>query len=200
MQDCMQMLTDEQLCACCGHSTQAMEELVLRYQKLVRSCARPYFLAGADSEDLLQEGMLGLLRAVAAFDPQRETSFRTFAAVCVRSRMISLIRAAGTKGRRPTEEFVHTFSLDSLPDEPGLPAAQQSPEDALIGQEEFDEFRSRLLALLSPLEQRTMELYLQGLSYREIADLLQKSTKSVDNAVQRIRQKLARHTISATTA
>lgn len=200
MHGCMQALTDEQLCACCGQSSQAMEELVQRYQKLVRACARPFFLAGADPDDLMQEGMLGLLRAVSAFDSKRETSFRTFAAVCVRSRMISLIRAAGAKGRRPTPDLVHTFSLDSLPDESGLPTVEQSPEDALIGQEEFDEFRSRLLAVLSPLERRTMELYLQGLSYREIADMLQKSTKSVDNAVQRIRQKLARQTIPATTA
>lgn len=195
-------LTDEQLCAACSRSGQAMEELIRRHQKLVRACARPYFLAGADADDLFQEGMLGLLHAVTLYDPQRETSFRTFAAVCIRSRLISAVRAAGSPAHRPLNDSVplHTVSLDAPPDEVNLPPTEQSPEELLIGREEFAEFQKRLSGILSPLENRTLELYLEGLSYREIAQFLHKSTKAVDNAVQRIRQKIARLQPPASTA
>ncbi len=202
MQGSLESLTDEQLCTACGQSSQAMEELVRRYQKLVRIFARPYFLAGADFDDLLQEGMLGLLHAVALYDPGREASFRTFAAVCIRNRLISAVRAAGSPKNRLLNDSVPlcTFSLDAPPDEVNLPPTEKSPEELLIGREEFAEFQSRLSGILSPLENRTLELYLEGLSYREIARFLNKSTKAVDNAVQRIRQKIARLQPQASTA
>ena len=195
-------MTDEQLCAACSRSGQATEELIRRHQKLVRACARPYFLAGGDFDDLLQEGMLGLLHAVTLFDPRRETSFKTFAALCIRSRLISAVRSAGSPANRPLNDSIplHTISLDASPEKVNLPPTEQSPEELLIGREEFAEFQSRLSGILSPLENRTLELYLEGLSYREIAQFLHKSTKAVDNAVQRIRQKIARLQPPASTA
>ena len=202
MQCSLELLTDEQLCSECGESSQAIEELICRYQKLVRACARPYFLAGADFDDLLQEGMLGLLSAVSLYDPKRGTSFKTFAAVCIRNRLISAVRAADSPKHRLLNDSVPlcTFSLDAPPDEVSLPPTEKSPEELLIGREEFAEFQTRLSGALSSLENRTLELYLEGLSYREIAQSLHKSTKTVDNAVQRIRQKIARLQPQASTA
>lgn len=202
MDRCQGKLSDEQLCAACAESGEALETLVTRYSNLVRACARPYFLAGADSDDLLQEGMLGLLHAVSAFDPKREASFKSFAAVCIRSRLISAVRAADSGNNRLMNHAVSlcTFSPSSQPSEINLPPTEKSPEELLIGREEFAEFLTRLDAVLSPLEKQTLELYLKGLSYREIADSLQKSPKSVDNAVQRIRAKVSRQSPQASTA
>jgi len=187
-------MTDEQLCAACGSSAAALETLVSRYSGLVRACARPFFLAGAEADDLLQEGMLGLLHAASVFDPSRETAFRTFASVCIRNRLISAIRAAETGNNRVLNHSVPlcTLSPDSQPLEGNLPPTEQSPEELLIGREEFAEFLARLDAVLSPLERQTLALYLKGLSYTEIAEALSRSPKSVDNAVQRIRAKVSR--------
>lgn len=195
-------LPDEQLCAVCGESSQALEELVRRHQQLVRQCARSFFLTGADSDDLLQEGMLGLLHAAALYDPARDASFRTFAAVCIRRRLVSAVRAAGAQRHRPLNESVPlgTFSSDASPDEAHFPSTEQSPEELLIDKEEFLEFRRRVAEALSPLERRVLELYLEGLSYGEIGRSLRKSPKAVDNAVQRVRRKLARLQPQASTA
>ena len=92
----MEQLPDERLCLLAAQGNRMAEEiLVTRYNRLVRTCARPYFLAGGDSEDLTQEGMVGLIKAVREFDAGRETSFRTFAEICIRSRLYSVLRAAG---------------------------------------------------------------------------------------------------------
>lgn len=202
MPESLSSLTDEQLCALCGQSGQALEELVRRFQKLVRICARPYFLTGAEADDLMQEGMLGLLRAAALYDPAREASFRTFAAVCIRSRLVSAVRAAGAPRHKLLNESVPlcSFSLDASSHEAPLSPVEPSPEELLIGQEEFAELRSRLRSALSGLENQVLELYLEGLSYGEIGRALQKSTKTVDNAVQRIRRKLSRLIPRAITA
>ena len=202
MNGSLELLTDEQLCADCSRSSQAVEELVRRYQKLVRRCARPYFLAGAEFDDLLQEGMLGLLHAVSLYDAQRDASFRTFAAVCVRNRLISAVRAAESPKNRILNDSIPlcTFSLDAPTDEQPSTPAEKSPEELLIGKEEFAEFRERLWRALSPLERGILELYLEGFSYREIAAHLHRSTKTVDNAVQRIRKKIARLCPPASTA
>lgn len=196
------LMSDEALCQICGSSDEAREILVRRYEKPVCRWARSYFLVGADGEDLLQEGMIGLLHAIAHFDPKREASFRTFAAACVRNRLISAVRSACSAKHIPLNDALplHTFSLDAPPDEGNPTPTLQSPEELLIGREEFAEFQRRLSGVLTPLEQRTLELYLEGLSYLEIAQFLQKSTKSVDNAVQRIRHKIARLHIPASTA
>lgn len=202
MPSTLKRLTDEQLCAECVRSGQAMEELLRRHQRLVRACARPYFLAGADFDDLLQEGMLGLVHAAATFDPGRGTSFRTYAAVCIRSRLVSAVRAAASPRHRMLNDSVslYAFSLDAQSDEAHSPPTEKSPEELLIGREEFAEFRRSLSGVLSPMEARTLEWYLEGLSYREIARRLGKSPKAVDNAVQRIRQKAARLHTPASTA
>ena len=182
-------LTDEQLLQYCRQGNPDAEEaLIRRYGRVIRSLARPYFLTGGDSEDLIQEGMLGLLNAIRRYDPQEETSFRTFAELCIRRRLISALRkSAGTKN----------VSLDDcLSLESSLFDENQSrndnlrgPEELLIDREEAQKRYQNLLLLLSAYEQSVLRCFLRGMSYREIAEITKRSEKAVDNAVQRIRRK-----------
>lgn len=189
--------TDEALClqAAAG-SAAAEEELVRRYGRLVRACARPLFLAGGDSEDLFQEGMLGLLSAIRGFDARRDASFRTYAEVCVRNRLYSAVRAAQGDKHLPLN---HSVSFEPpLFDGPNayLFSSEESPEDVIIGREELRERLDALKGQLSELEGKILPPYLSGLTCAEIAKRVGRSPKSVDNAVQRIRRKVARQTSS----
>ena len=198
----LRQLPDEQLCALSARSGLAMEELVRRHRQLVRVCARPYFLAGADADDVMQEGMLALLHAAATYDASRAASFRTYASLCIRSRLVSAVRSSWSSKHRALNDSVplYAFSLEPATDEVPTHPTEKSPEELLIGREEFEEFRRQLAGALSPLERQVLALYLEGLSYREIAQQLHRSAKAVDNAVQRIRQKAARLQAPASTA
>ncbi len=181
--------SDKDLCAMAAAGDRLAEErLAARYSRLVRVCARPYFLAGGDSEDLIQEGMIGLLSAIRGYDPDREAVFHTYAETCIRNRLRSAVRAAARDKHSPLN---HSVSLgDSLFDEAPV-AAPQDPEDLLIGREEREGRMAALLSRLSGFEKTVLALYLEGLSYGEIAQRAGKPLKSVDNAVQRIRRKAA---------
>lgn len=189
---------DERLCVMAAEGDQSAEEiLVLRYSRLVRSCARPYFLAGGDSEDLIQEGMFGLLMAIRDFRPDRNASFRSYAELCIRRRMISAVRMAAGGKHTPLNTCVSLeLSLfvgkqDPVSFGPAL-SRQENPEDVIINQENFNALIETIYGQLSGFETRVLRLYLKGLSYSEIAEEVSRSTKSVDNAVQRIRRKVAR--------
>ena len=189
------MRSDETLCSLVAAGDHNAEEcLAARYSRLVRACARPYFLAGGDSEDLLQEGMIGLLSAIRSFNLEREANFQTYAEVCIRNRLLTAVRTAGREKHEPLNSSV---SLEiQLYDEIPQPYQEQqslaeSPEELLIGREEWKGRLAALRALLSGLERTVLELYLDGLSYAEIAARTGKPLKSVDNAVQRIRRKAA---------
>ncbi|HCO61990.1 MAG TPA: RNA polymerase subunit sigma [Clostridiales bacterium] len=175
--------SDEQLCQLAAQGDrEAEEQLVLRYQRLTRACARPYFLAGGDSEDLIQEAMFGLLKAIREFDGQRDVTFRTFAEVCIKNRIRSAITAAARGKHAPLN--------NSVPFEAPMLGSSHSPEELFISKEEEEERLARLNRALSPLEQRILTLYLQGYSYQDIAQQVGRPSKSVDNAVQRIRKKV----------
>ncbi len=172
---------DETLCTLAASGDRIAEEvLVLRYNRLVRICARPYFLTGGDSEDLIQEAMFGLLKAIREFDPERDASFRTFAEVCIRNRIRSVITAAAGGKHMPLNNSV---PMEALPD------IVSSPEESLIDREEDSERLRQLKNRLSPLEKSILPLYLAGLTYEEIGHQLGRQSKSVDNAIQRIRHK-----------
>ena len=156
--------------------------MVLRYNRLVRICARPYFLTGGDSEDLIQEAMFGLLKAIREFDSERDASFRTFAEVCIRNRIRSVITAAARGKHAPLN---NSIPMEALPD------MISGPEESLIDREEDSERLRRLEDRLSSLEKSILSLYLAGLTYDEIGRQLGRSSKSVDNAIQRIRRKVA---------
>lgn len=191
--------TDEELCSRVSSGDRIAEEiLVMRYNRLVRVCARPFFLAGGDSEDLLQEGMLGLLSAVRSFQAEKAASFRTYAEVCIKSRLISAVRTASSGKHSPLNSYIsfETPSFDGIVDFSSAAAVgmpQANPEDMLISREELQEHLDTAKGQLSGFEAKVLSFYLDGLSYQEIAAQVKRSPKSVDNAVQRIRRKLAQH-------
>ena len=175
----------------------AENELCCRYSRLVRICARPFFLAGGDSEDLMQEGMLGLLSAIREYDPSRDTSFKTYADLCIRRRLISAVKSASRLKHAPLNEGVSLDEILAEETQAGSPLAgepfRRTPEEQVLARESRNSFISSYSHFLSPFEVRILSHYLDGLSYKEIADETGRSQKSVDNAVQRIRHKLARH-------
>jgi len=174
-----------------SNDSAAEEVLVSEYAWLVRACARPYFLAGADSEDLIQEGMLGLLSAIRTFDPERGVKFSTYAEYCVRRRIYSAIKLASGNKHTPLNSYI-SFESSQL-DESNTQSAYfpRVPEDFVIAREQAGEVERLLYGALSRFETGVLELYLEGLSYKDMAIRLSKPDKSVDNAVQRIRKKLS---------
>lgn len=198
-------LSDNELIALARSGSRAAEEqLALRYSRLVKICSRPFFLVGGDGEDLIQEGMLGLLSAIREFDGDMNASFRTYAEICVKRRIYSAIKMASRKKHEPLNEMV---SLDDvLSDEsrsgasvPGG-AFRRIPEEQVLAQESADEIIQTYSRCLSKFEAKILELYLTGLSYADIAEQCGRQEKSVDNAVQRIRRKLARTLTPANSA
>ena len=182
--------SDEALCLSAAQgSPQAETELVCRYGWLVRACARPLFLAGGDSEDLIQEGMLGLLTAIRGFDPGRDAAFRTYAEICIRSRLYTAIRAAQGGKHAPLNHSISYPLFDGT--NAYLTSSAENPEDVVIGREERKERLEALKGRLSKFEAQILPPYLNGLSCGEIAQRVGRSQKSVDNAIQRIRRKTA---------
>jgi len=174
-----------------GGDPEAEEALVSGYIRLVRACARPYFLAGGDSEDLIQEGMLGLLSAIRTFDPLKGAKFSTYAEFCVRRRIYSAIRSASGIKHTPLNSYI---SLESQQlDESSTQSAYflRDPEDFVIARERAGEVETLLYGALSRFESGVLELYLEGTSYKDMSIRLNKTVKSIDNAVQRIRKKLS---------
>ena len=193
-------LSDEELCVLVKQENRFAEELlVTRYHRLVRTCARPFFLIGGDSEDLTQEGMFGLMNAVREYDSGKAASFRTFAEICIRNRLYSVLRNAAGERHSPLNQSVplDTPFFDSNSYTSGTShLAQRNPEDFLIDREHTKSLLSCVRKQLSEFEAKILGYYLDGLSCREIAETVGKTPKSVDNAVQRIRRKVAQQIIS----
>lgn len=167
---------------------EAEEFLAKRYLPLIKKCARPFFLVGGDSEDLNQEGTFGLISAIRRFNPELGVSFQSFAEKCITNRIISAIKAASSNKHSPLNSGV---SLDDFPGDLFSDAVQCSAEDYVIAAENRSELSSDIYSKLTKFEKSVLTLFLEGLSYREISEKLGKNTKSIDNAVQRIRHKLA---------
>lgn len=182
--------SDEELQKLAAEGDAEAEELLIRrYNRFILSLARPFFLTGGDRDDLLQEGMLGLLNAIRRYDPGEKASFRTFAVLCIRRRLYSAVRRSGGGNSISLDDCLSLES--SLFDEnPSRNDSLRSPEDVLIDREEARKRYEGLLRLLSPLERSVLRCFLRGMSYREIAEYTHKSEKAVDNAIQRIRRKL----------
>jgi RNA polymerase sporulation-specific sigma factor len=182
-----------------GGDPAAEECLAERYSRLVRICARPLFLAGGDSEDLIQEGMFGLLSAIRQYDPAEGASFKTYAEVCIRRRLYSAVKTASRLKHLPLNDGL---SLDDILSEESQTqlaanpdAFRRTPEEQVLARESKLELYKTFAQKLSRLEKEVLALYLDGLSYDEIASKTGRDVKSVDNAVQRIRRKLARDPI-----
>jgi RNA polymerase sporulation-specific sigma factor len=193
-------LTDEQVIRLSQSSDRHAEEIIYeRYKNFVRSKARSYFLVGADREDLIQEGMIGLYKAMRDFDEEKQTTFRTFAEMCIVRQIITAIKTATRQKHIPLNNYLSLNKplndeetdrtlMDTL-----ASVKMYNPEDILINEEDYQSIRQKIDSLLSGLEKQTLFYYLEGRSYQEIAVMLKRSTKSVDNALQRIKRKLESH-------
>ena len=176
----------------------AQRYLLDKYKSLVRAKSRAYFLIGADTEDIIQEGMIGLYKAVRDYNEDKSASFRSFAELCVNRQMITAIKAATRQKPQPLNSYVslnkpvyeeeseQTY-MDFLQ---SSSSALLNPEALLIGQEDKSFLEDQMVKNLSSFETRVLVLYLQGRSYFEIAHALDKPEKSIDNALQRVKKKL----------
>ena len=191
-------MTDEQLlCDYKNGNQEIMDYLMVKYKSMVRKKARAMYLLGGENEDLIQEGMIGLIKAVRDFDETQKTSFSSFAELCVSRQMYSAIEASNRKKHLPLNFYVSLYE-DSEQEGEGrsLPlidtiesSKENDPEVLYFGKEYTEAFAEQLKELLSPLENHVLYLHLMGTDYRTIAELLGKSPKSVDNALQRIKTK-----------
>ncbi len=177
-------------------NTEAMEVLLERYKQVVKSKARYYFLLGADTEDIIQEGMIGLYKAVCSFDPQKQTAFSSFAEVCIKRQMFSAIKSASRHKHLPLNSYISLYkpvyesNSDMVVSDIVSAIDDGNPETIIIDKESFVKTREDINKVLSEFECRVLSLYLKGKTYQQIADTLQKEVKSIDNALQRIKKKL----------
>ena len=167
-----------------------------KYKNLVRKKANALYLIGAEKEDLIQEGMIGLFKAIRDFDATKEVSFYHFAKLCISRQMYHAIEASQRLKHAPLNSYVSFFEETGkgggITLEDVLEAdTDQDPEKLLILRESYRDFYDGLEQRLSPMEKQVCELYLQGQNYHQIADILGKSSKSIDNALQRIRKKIS---------
>ena len=177
-------------------NARAEEALYARYKQIVRSKARTYFLIGADREDIIQEGMIGLYKAVVDYQFDRNSSFRSFAELCITRQIISAIKAATRKKHMPLNTYI-SFNRSIYEGDTERPLIDvltstriSDPEEVLIGKENYAAVADSIEHSLSKLERDTLGLYLYGYSYQQIADHLKVTSKSVDNAIQRVKKKL----------
>lgn len=191
-------MTDEQLlCDYKNGNQEIMDYLMVKYKSMVRTKARAMYLLGGENEDLIQEGMIGLIKAVRDFDVTQKTSFSSFAELCVSRQMYSAIEASNRKKHLPLNSYVSLYEdSEEVGEGRSLPlidtiesSKENDPEVLYFGKEYTEAFAEQLKELLSPLENHVLYLHLMGTDYRTIAELLGKSPKSVDNALQRIKTK-----------
>ncbi|MEY9977111.1 RNA polymerase sporulation sigma factor SigH [Lysinibacillus sp. RC79] len=182
-------------------NTDALDYLITKYRLLVRAKARSYFLIGADKEDIVQEGMIGLYKAIRDFKGDKLASFRAFAELCITRQIITAIKTATRQKHIPLNSYV---SLDKpIFDEESdrtlmdvlTGAIMDDPEELMIHREEFDYLEEKMGEILSELELQVLALYLDGQSYHEISAKLNRHVKSIDNALQRVKRKLERHLV-----
>lgn len=189
-------LSEERLIELVQHGdNEAGNELSLRYRPLIKKCTRPYFLVGGDEEDLIQEGMMGLVTSMQTYSPDRQCTFKSYAELCIKRRILSAIKAANRFKHMPLNYRLSLDEIYSDDEEPNAIIAEArytlTPEQQIIREEEIQSLRTLSKSLLSSLENKVLELYLEGLSYEEIAKGIGKPVKSVDSALQRIKKKLA---------
>lgn len=200
-------LSDEQLLEqIAAGDSYAMETLITRYKNLVRKNARTLYLIGGDREDLLQEGMIGLYKAIRGYDKEKKTGFATFAGLCISRQMYTAIQASNTRKNQPLNDYLSfdaalpaenaensedAAGRELLPFRWYLQNAAGNPEELIIGRESEQQMQEYLARCLSSFEMEVLKAYLEEESYARVAKRLGKSPKTVDNALQRIRRKLS---------
>ncbi|MCP3764425.1 RNA polymerase sporulation sigma factor SigH [Domibacillus sp. A3M-37] len=196
----MLILSDEQIVELVHNgNSEALDFVIHKYRNFVRAKARSYFLIGADKEDIVQEGMIGLYKAVRDFKGDKLSSFRAFAELCITRQIITAIKTATRQKHIPLNSYV---SLDKpIYDEESdrtlmdvLTGTKVSdPQELIINREQFSSIEGKVNELLSDLERQVLALYLDGRSYQEISEELNRHVKSIDNALQRVKRKLERY-------
>ena len=177
----------------------AQEYLINKYKNYVRAKARTYFLLGGDKEDLIQEGMIGMYKAIRDFRSDKLSSFRAFAELCITRQIITAIKTATRQKHIPLNSYVSLNKpiYDEDSDRTLLDVITGNkvtdPEELLISREEFTEIETKMGELLSSLEWKVLMYYLEGKSYQEIAEDLGRHVKSIDNALQRVKRKLEKY-------
>nr|WP_054753906.1 RNA polymerase sporulation sigma factor SigH [Piscibacillus salipiscarius] len=180
-------------------NVQALDYLINKYRSFVRAKARTYFLIGADREDIVQEGMIGLYKAIRDFQSEKLSSFKAFAELCVTRQIITAIKTATRQKHIPLNSYVSLDKpiYDEESDRTLLDVIAEhdtsDPEKLLVNREKFVDMEDKMEELLSELEREVLHLYLDGQSYQEISLQLNRHVKSIDNALQRVKRKLERH-------
>ncbi|MCX8130924.1 MAG: RNA polymerase sporulation sigma factor SigH [Clostridia bacterium] len=180
-------------------NSRALEYLINKYKSFVRAKARTYFLIGADREDIIQEGMIGLYKAIRDFREDKLSSFRAFAELCITRQIITAIKTATRQKHIPLNSYVSLNKpiFDEESDRTLMDVISEEsitdPEEMIINREEFNGIEVKMGEILSELEWEVLSLYLQGKSYQEIAEELDRHVKSIDNALQRVKRKLEKY-------
>jgi RNA polymerase sporulation-specific sigma factor len=178
----------------------AIDVLLTRYRHYARAKARSYFLAGADKEDIVQEGMIGLYKAIRDFEPKHNTAFRAFAELCITRQIITAIKTATRQKHQPLNSYVSLNRPVAGGDDDDRSLSDSietievaDPAQLVISAEEVRTIKAQMGEVLSPFEVEVLEYYIDGRSYQQIADMLGRHVKSIDNALQRIKRKLEPH-------
>ncbi|MCL1848390.1 MAG: RNA polymerase sporulation sigma factor SigH [Clostridiales bacterium] len=193
-------MNDEDVAGLAGAGDKAAEEyLIHKYKNFVRARARSYFLIGADKEDIIQEGMIGLFKAIRDYRPDKQSSFRAFAELCITRQIITAVKTATRQKHIPLNSYISLNKpiYDEESDRTLLDVITGTgitdPEELIISREEFRDIEGKMGEILSPFERQVLVCYLDGKTYQEIAEMLSRHVKSVDNALQRVKRKLEQY-------
>lgn len=186
---------------------EAMDYLMRKYRGMVKQEARKMYLIGSDEEDLIQEGMIGLLQAIRAYESEQEASFASFARLCVRRQMYSAVTASNRKKHQPLNTYIsfnepiflettrrNGYKEQTVEDMILADEKDTNPEKIVLDREQADMIESVIVERLTSYEKKVLNLYLEGRSYEDIAGELNRTRKAIDNAIQRIRRKFTLHT------
>lgn len=194
--DYSQLSDNEIIAKIAAREDGAVEYMMQKYGALVKKEVRTVFLIGAEAEDLTQEGMIGLFKAIRDYEPDKGAGFSTFATICVRNQIKSAISASNRKKHTPLNTYISIYAEIN---EDGIPLLEleshredSNPEDLVIAKERKSDLMKKIESELSKYEKKVIDLYLEGLSYSDIAQKLGKTEKSIDNALFRIRGKLSK--------
>lgn len=177
----------------------AIEYLFKKYKSLVYSKAKPYFLKGAEKDDILQEGMIGLHKAIRDFDEEKNILFRYFAELCIHRQVITAIKGSGRQKHIPLNQYISLYrpAFEEESDLILIDTVENNlflnPEDSILNKENYEHIKKLMKQLLSSLEEKVITMYLEGISYQGIADELGLDIKQIDNALQRAKRKFEKY-------
>ena len=185
--------TDEELIELYREGEEGVVEYLMeKYKNLVRSKATSMYILGGDTQDLIQEGMIGLFKAVRDYDAGRDACFYTFAQLCVSRNIFTAVQKSGRKKHAPLNYYVSIYGQDTS-NENGIGSVKDNPENIMIGKENLEQLELAIETEMSNFERQVIELRITGMGYDEISKILGRDSKSVDNALQRIKNKLRKY-------